>query len=153
MGDRRVRYLYALLEKGVFMVDKLYVDGEFGTHVDSEGHRITPIRSGLIGQIGVAAREKFAEDMEKGLDQAIRKGIERNLPAALSFLEQCSLDLAQWFLPEGYKIIDTAPLRKIEEFKKEVIRLWSEYEPQDGRGKPMLLHLSIEEDTTEGEDN
>jgi len=137
------------------MSDTILTDGEFGTHIDKEGKRTPPVRSALIGEIGVAAREKFAEDMERALNKSVKGQINAALPQTLTFLaqtlaflERCDLALAEWLLPEGFKIIDTKPLQKVEKFKKEVVQLWSEYEPKDGHGKPMLLHLSVEEDTT-----
>jgi hypothetical protein len=143
------------------MGNVLQSDEEFGTHIDEEGKRITPVRSRLIGQDGLIRAEKIYRETIERFERFFSAGMkarpqikwgtwslrvsELDMANQLSPWEILRLEIIDRLLPVDFKVIDTKPLREVAKFKEEVLHLWSQYEPKSKSGGPMLLRISIEE--------
>lgn len=145
------------------MVDTLYVDDEFGTHIDKQGKRTNPIRKEKPIDQRLKDDAEFAEAIADRLEHprpslgdSIRRAMDPNSDIRskksqkLTWFETLRVKLASSFIPVGFEIVDTKPLRELDKFREEVVRLWSQYLPTGDTNKPMLLRLTVEEaETTE----
>jgi len=103
-------------------------------------------RVGCKGEPVIAGTEKFLGAMEEGFSPEETNQLNPfTLPARKSTTrwERWCMKIVDFFLPEGFEVIESEPFLNIQEFCDQARRFWDAYEPLLG-GRNTVTVLQVE---------